>query len=274
MKPIIFNGVKESKSLEGMSLINDDNYYDDRTYITNSMLGKLKESPQTLQDYLAGGSGESTSALSMGDALHKGMLEPEKYKTMVATWSERDFPAQGKTLRTKENKEWLYLFKQRNPGKCILKESEWMDVENMLASLKSKPEAMSWLDNAVYEQISLAYINGVAMKSKGDILRNDEWLVDIKSTSNISLEDFKDSCEKYGYYRQAAMYCKMFNKKKFGFLVVEKKAPYKVAFYEVSEEKMQQGWKECEDLIEQYKYYFLDDPISMRVEESILKGVL
>ena len=43
----IFNGVEESHHIVGMDMINDDNYYDDRSYFTNSMLGKLKEAPAT-----------------------------------------------------------------------------------------------------------------------------------------------------------------------------------------------------------------------------------
>lgn len=270
----VFNGVTGEDCLEGMPMINDDNYYDDRSYITNSMLGKLKESPRTLKDYLEGGIGESSKALSMGDALHKGMLEPDKYKTNIAVWDESMFPIVGKTIRTKENREWLNGFKKLNEGKCILKDTEWLEVEAMLESMRSKPEAMQWLDNAVYEQIALAEVDGIPMKSKGDILRNDDWLVDIKSTSDISLESFKESCVKYGYYRQAALYAEMFGKEKFGFLVVEKKAPYKVAFYEMSEESMEQGRKELYALIEAYKYYFVDDPMQFRADEAIIKGIV
>ena len=272
----VFNGVLESHSLnEGLPTINDFNYYDDRTYITNSMLGKLKESPHTLREYLAGGGGISTTALSMGDALHKGMLEPDKYRDNVVVWNRSMFPEPDKTLRTKVNKEWMDNFKKENEGMCILEDNEWMLVEAMLNSLKSKPDAMECLKDAEYEQISLAFINGVPVKSKGDIRKiNGKKLIDIKSTSDVSLENFKESCDKYGYYRQAGMYCKMFGAEEFAFLVVEKKAPYRVAIYEVSKEKIKEGWEETLELIEQYKHYFLDDPLQLRIDESVIKGIL
>lgn len=272
---IVFNGVQDAQHLPGMTLINDENYYNDRTYITNSMLGKLDNHPEDLKQYLEGGLGESSSALSVGDALHKGMLEPEKFEEMVVVWNESMFPDTKMTLRAKVNKDWYYNFLQENKGKCILKDTEYMEVKAMLLSLKSKPEAMKWLENAVYEQIALANVNGVAMKSKGDILRNDEWLIDIKTTSDISLSSFKKSCEEYGYYRQAGMYSKMFDKTKFGFLIVEKKAPYKVAFYEVSPETLERGVKEAESLIEKFKYYFSeDDFFSEAVKAMVMDGVL
>jgi hypothetical protein len=271
----VFDGVKESHALEGMPTINDANYYDDRSYITNSMLGKLNEHPSVLQEYLEGGRGISSSSLSMGDAVHKGMLEPEKYESMVVTWSKSQWPERDKTLRTKANREWLNAFKEQHEGKCILEDSEFIEVQGMIDSIKKKPDAIKWLDDAQYEHIALAKIAGVPVKSKGDIIKNgNEWAIDIKTSSDASIEGFKESCAKYGYYRQAGMYSKMFNVKRFAFLVVEKKAPYKVAFYEVSQEKLEQGWKETLDLIEKYKYFFVDDPLQFRVSEAVITGVL
>jgi hypothetical protein len=269
---IVFDGVAEEHCLDDMPMINDFNYYDDRSYITNSMLSKLKESPQTLRDYLNSVVTPTSTALIMGDALHKGMLEPDKYKENLVIWNEDMFPVKGKTIRTKENKEWLRELQEINFGKYLLHSKDFDTVENMIASFKGKPEAMQWLDNAVYEHIAIAEVNGIAMKSKGDILRNDEWLVDIKSTSDIRIESFMDSCNKYGYYRQAAMYLQMFDRKRFGFLVVEKNSPHKVAFYEVSRESIEQGKAELIKLIDDYKYYFQDEP--RKIDEAIIKGIV
>mgnify|MGYP003671886575 CR=1 FL=1 len=272
---IVFDGIKESKSLPGMADINDDNYYDDKTYITNSMLGKLADHPETLKAYLEQGIGESSSALSMGDALHKGMLEPEKFNTMIRVWSQADWPEPTKTIRTGVNKQWVWDFKNANKDNCVLEDREFDTVNHCITSFKAKPEAMKWLDDAVYEQIALGVVNGLPMKSKGDILRNDEWLVDIKSTSDISLDAFKMSCNKYGYKRQGAMYRKMFGKKRFGFLIVEKKFPFKVAFYELSDEALLQGERELESLIDEYNYYFKDeDFFADKTKEHVMTGTI
>lgn len=271
----IFNGVEESHHIVGMDMINDDNYYDDRSYITNSMLGKLKESPATLKEYLEGGGFLSSSALSIGDAVHKGILEPEKFETMVKVWDKSEWPEPDKTLRTKANKDWMYNFKEQNKGMCILEDKEFLQVKGMIESILSKPKSKELLSDAEYEQISLAKINGIPVKSKGDIVKTDgEWIIDIKTSSDIRLDAFKESCEKYGYYRQAGMYTKMFKAQRFAFLVVEKKAPYRVAFYEVSQDKLNEGWEEACQLIEQFKYFFREDPLHTRIDESIMEGVL
>lgn len=271
----IFNGVEESHQLNGMELINDENYYDDRSYITNSMLGKLKESPATLKEYLKGGGAISSDALYIGDAVHKGILEPDKFISTIKVWDRFDLPEPDKTFRTKSNKVWMEKFKVEHKGMCILEDVQFNQVKGMIKSILSKPKAQDMLSNAVYEQISLARINGVAVKSKGDIVKTDgEWIIDIKTSSDIKIESFKQSCEKYGYYRQAGMYSKMFKAKRFGFLVVEKKAPYRCAFYEVSPERLEQGWEEAVSLIEEYKYYFTNDPTDSRIDESIMEGVL
>lgn len=271
----IFNGVEESHHIVGMDMINDENYYDDRSYITNSMLGKLKESPATLKEYLEGGGFLSSSALSIGDAVHKAILEPEKFETMVKVWDKSEWPEPDKTLRTKANKEWMNNFKEENKGMCILEDKEFLQVKGMIESILSKPKSKELLSDAVYEQISLAKIAGIPVKSKGDIVKTDgEWIIDIKTSSDIRLEAFKESCEKYGYYRQAGMYTKMFKAQRFAFLVVEKKAPYRVAFYEVSQDKLNEGWEEACQLIEQFKYFFSEDPLHTRIDESIMEGVL
>jgi exodeoxyribonuclease VIII len=270
---MIFDGKKEERTLHHNSpIINDDNYYDDRYYITNSMLGKLKESPAVLQEYLAGGGFLTTKALSIGDALHKSILEPDKFISTIKTWSQNDLPVPDKTMRTKANKDWLTKFVEDNPSMTILKDVEHDMVLKMRDSIIKKAEAYT---KGEHEYIALKEINGVAVKSKGDILHEDgETLVDIKTTGDCSLESFKESCEKYGYYRQAAMYCDMFERKKFAFLVVEKKAPFKVAYYEVSKSSMDKGRKEYMDLLEQYKYYFKEDMFGDRVEEHLITGIL
>ena len=270
---MIFDGTKEEKRLhDNAPIINDDNYYDDRYYITNSMLGKLAESPATLQEYLAGGGLLSTKALSIGDALHKSILEPEKFVSTIVRWNQSELPVPDKTMRTAANKEWMAIFISNNKGKTVLKEDDYQMVLKMRDSIMTKAEKYTL---GQHESIAINEMCGVAVKSKGDILHEDgETLIDIKTTQDCSLEGFKESCAKYGYYRQAAMYCDMFDRKKFAFLVVEKKAPFKVAYYEVSKSSMDRGRKEYTELLEQYKYYFKGDDFGDKIDNHLIEGIL
>jgi hypothetical protein len=273
MNRVISEGALDLVSLPGMPEINDLNYYDDRFYLTNSMLGKLKDSPAHLQAYLDGHR-EENAAFTFGDAVHKGILEPDKWDEIIV-WDETMFPEPDKTLRTKANKEWLEGFKQKHEGKLVLHSKDYKSASRMVESFREKPEAVACLDNAEVELIALCEIEGVPMKCKGDIVKVGETIIDIKTSSSPLLEDFKQSCEKYGYYRQAALYTHMFNAKNFVFLVIDKAAPHPVFHYRVSKEKMEQGWREAIDLINQFKYYFdKDDLFGDKIEQAVTFGEL
>ncbi|MBC8295900.1 MAG: PD-(D/E)XK nuclease-like domain-containing protein, partial [Pelagibacterales bacterium] len=71
----------------------DKNYYADKEYITNSMLGMLNKSPQHLQRYFDGHREESP-ALNFGSAFHTMILEPHRMDDEVVVF-------EGKTRRGK-----------------------------------------------------------------------------------------------------------------------------------------------------------------------------
>ena len=254
--------------------ITEEGYYENKSYITNSMLSMLNKSPLTLQAYLDGERQES-DAFALGEAVHLGILEPEKFIDIVV-WDERMFPQPTKTIRTKENRVWLSTFKKVHKGKLIIKRNHYNLACDMIDSAKNKPAVLEELKESHKELVALKSINGINCKSKGDIVPfNGEWMKDLKTTKDASLEGFKKSCEDYGYYRQAAMYCHMFGKSKFKFIVIEKQPPFHIGIYEVSQEKLEQGWQEIEKLIEAYKFYFQsDNPFDNEIDKYVMTGIL
>ncbi len=272
-KDWVITDTQEIVSLEDCQEISEQYYYDDNNYITNSMLSLLNKSPGHLNEYLMGKKQES-DAFSLGEAVHRGILEPDKFKQIVV-WSERDFPKPDKTLRTKENKDWFNRFKHANEGKLILSEGAYQTACEMVDSIHNRADAYSEFEDSHYELMALKKINGVPCKSKGDVVcNNSDYVKDLKTTKDAELGAFKESCENYGYYRQAAMYCHMFGKKKFKFIVVQKTRPYYVGVYEVSKEKLKQGWTEVQALLEVYKKHFTDDPFEDKIYNHVMTGVL
>lgn len=272
---MISKDADDAVSVGGLTPINDENYYTNNEYLSNSMLGMMKEHPDNLRAYMSG-EREENDAFAVGDIFHKSILEPHKIKDVV-TWDSSMFPQPDKTLRTKENRDWLNRFKAANKakGKTVLSKANYDQAIAMADRFKSIPELTSYLEGAKYELTAVKVIQGISCKSKGDIVHNDEWLSDLKSTSDASIESFRESCEKYGYYRQAAMYCHMFGKTKFRFILVEK-GSLKTAVYEVSEENLKRGWEELMELIQMYKELFLDfDPLEGNpVDNFVMRGVL
>jgi len=270
---IVFSA-KEEASLAHLPTINDNNYYDDRSYISNSMLSMLNESPAKLQSYLNMEPQPAYNAFMVGDAVHKGILEPHKFNSQVTFWRQDMLPKPEKTLRTKENSVWLAKEKAQHPDKVMLSEKDYKEVNAMVSSVLSKPRCLELLEGANYELMALKSVEGIYMKSKGDIVRHDKTLVDIKTTKSININDFRESCENYGYWRQAALYAHMFNCDNFSFMCVEKTAPYPVAIYHVPKEKMEAGWNDLVRLIGLYKQYFLGDTSSKLINEHVVEETL
>ena len=76
-----------------LALSDDNVYYSDKDFVSNSMLSLLNKSPQHLQRMLDGYKEES-SALNFGKAFHTIVLEPDKFNTDIAVFD-------GKTRRGK-----------------------------------------------------------------------------------------------------------------------------------------------------------------------------
>lgn len=236
-------------------------YYADKTMITNSMLGRLKKSPQHLQMYFDGEK-EETQALTFGSAFHLAILEPEKAEEEVVVY-------EGKTRR---GKEWE-AFKEENQGKIILNTSEAKDIEGMRIAITNNEEVMDIIRQSDKEQIAkwTDEDTGINCKGRADMVGKN-FVADLKTTQNGEVDAFRYSCLKYGYNRQAAFYMDGFRKKSFYFICVEKSAPYRVSLLDASDGFVTSGRVEYKHLLETYSHYFIENP--NEIEEFIIKGEL
>ncbi len=71
-------------------------------------------------------------------------------------------------------------------------------------------------------------VTGLALKARLDIVHKKQLVVDIKSTSCKSYDDFLASCDRYDYDRQAAFYLDSVGARRFVFVAVQKVTPYNV----------------------------------------------
>tara|TARA_R100000734_G_scaffold19149_2_gene18631 strand:- start:7226 stop:7993 length:768 start_codon:yes stop_codon:yes gene_type:complete len=228
----------------------DREYYADNSYVTNSMLSKLNKGPEHLQHYLDGGVEESP-ALNFGKAFHLYILEKDKYDTDVAVFL-------GKTRR---GKEWE-AFSKAHVGKTIISFKEALKIKEMEESLFSKKaikEALTDSDNS-YESVAIGNIYDTPCKGKADIVNDKKgMIIDLKTTQSVNPKEFRRSCYKYGYHRQAYFYKELFKANQFMFICVEKEPPYSVGIFHTSDEFIEQGQDEVIGLLEQYNDYFQDD---------------
>lgn len=100
-------------------------------------------------------------------------------------------------------------------------------------------------------------INDIPFRAKADILRENEAVFDLKTTSDIS--GFNYSARKYGYPAQVFIYCTLFNVpfSEFKFIVVDKGSK-DIGIFSVSESFYNEGQRLVLNAIGIYTSYFIN----------------
>lgn len=221
--------------------------------LSSSSLKTVLKSPKTYRNVLKYGNNIDSPALRAGKLLHWMVLEPQTLDSKVFV--------DVKTRTTKAYKEAL-----TEHGEVYL-ESERRAAERLTDALLRNEAALELLNKAEFEVPEIAMIDGLPFRGKADILRSDS-ICDIKSTADIS--QFRWSAEKYGYDLQAWMYCKMFNKDKFSFLVIDK-GSCDIAIFEASKEFIKKGKEKFNQAVSNYKYFFEENH---DLDQYVLRGIL
>jgi hypothetical protein len=231
---------------------NDDEvYYADREYLSNSSLKLLKESPTKFDLWRKGKwSQANTSAFDVGRALHARFLEN---KVNYIGWEGQ--------RRGNEYKE----FRKENPEIIALTQNDFHLVEGMYDKL-SKVDAVRDIMGLEFTpevpgimEYHTAQGSIVRLKGKADALAwngVDNYLVDLKTTKD-PMHKFKRNAF-FNYAQQAFLYKTIFNVDKFFFLVVQKEFPYEVGIYEAGDAFLARGEQELDDSINLYERLFID----------------
>lgn len=243
---------------------NDEAYYADKDYMSNSMLKLLRESPTKFYLMKQGKwSYPTASYFDIGTALHALFLEG---KDLTVRWEG--------TRRGNAYKE----FCAENEGKLILPEKDYDLVHAMYDKLMKLDEVKDLMgidfkpEVPGVDEIITDLGNKIKIKGKADALVFDgvsNYLVDLK-TSAKSLEDWKKSAPWMLYNQQAYIYKKIFGVEDFYFLVIEKTFPYEVGIFKASDNFLDRGEYEFNKSINLYEKTFLNgvfNPYSARIGE-------
>lgn len=215
--------------------------------VNQSSLKKILESPAHYQAALKFKL-IPTPAMEMGTALHCRVLDG-------AGAFERQYVKKpdGLSLATKEGKEWKASLGKKKALSEGGKDDAWGSVQGMTAAL----EQLAWYQNTGPEYIKRNEVSvywdweGVRCKARLDSVLVDEGIVlDLKTTDSVEPELFTKKVVTLGYDFQAAYYAKAaevaFGKPfKFMFVAVERKAPYTVDIFDVSDAMMAEGMAKC-----------------------------
>ena len=219
-----------------------------------SSLKKILESPAHYQAALKFKM-VPTPAMEMGTALHCRVLDG-------ATAFDRQYVKKpdGLSLATKEGKAWKAELGRKKVLSEGGKDDPWGSVQGMTEALGR----LAYFDPTQEDYIKHNEVSiyweweGVQCKARLDRVDIENSLVlDLKTTDSVEPELFTKKVVGLGYDFQAAAYSiaaeAAFGKPfKFIFVCVERKAPYTVSLFEVSDEMIEEGKRKFDRAIKIY----------------------
>lgn len=223
--------------------IPNDDYHADTAAVSSSRLKPLLVSPA---HFIAAGAGKETKAKSFGSALHCLLLEPEKFEDLFMV-----LRASKLKKSTKEGQALAELVEQAAGGREIVSESDFIEMQAMVASAKRHGAIRQMLE---WGQPETTFVwqdqeTGQLLKIRTDWLQRGLAIWDVKSANDGSASGFSKACAQFDYHLSAAMYvtgvqaCTGERRLPFRFAVLEKGAPHAVAVYEADNDFIRRGEK-------------------------------
>lgn len=233
--------------------------------ISKSGLDRLAVTPEHYKAWLEDERETDSKALRIGTATHMAVLEPELFAERYARFDDTEicFKIGGaKPRATKEYKEWKAAYDAEHGGQIVLPGDEYGEVVKVADSVRSRVTPKKLLSVPGAAEHSFYWNDaetGVLCRCRPDFLREDGYLIDLKTTEDASPRAFERSAENFRYHVQAAFYMRgleaIFGEpvKGFIFIVVEKTPPYAVACYSADVEMIEAGNAEVDRCLRLYK---------------------
>jgi hypothetical protein len=200
----------------------------------------------------------------LGSLVHKMVLEPEDVEKEFVKLP--DF-----NLRTKAGKEDKAKFEEENFEKTIISPSDWEKAEKMAKNIIAI--AGNLIKAGRCEESYFAEDEyGLIRKCRPDCyIEAMGAVIDIKTTQSTKPFDFQKAIYEYRYHYQAYWYLKTLQllgkkAKQFIFIAIEKKEPFMVRLFRISEDAIKRAESEVEDLIKGY-VEFLETGKTKVIEE-------
>tara|TARA_R100000541_G_scaffold5598_1_gene13070 strand:+ start:14143 stop:14910 length:768 start_codon:yes stop_codon:yes gene_type:complete len=252
----LLNGEHWAKEEILAQMYEDEFYYGHlgKHALSSSSLKMILKSPKTYRNVTKYGDPNSDSpALSAGKLAHWMVLEPHKI-------DELHF-VDASTKNTK-----IYKDAKEQHGEVFLAK-EKAAAERLTDAIFRNEAALQLLNKSEFEVPEVAMLEGLPFRGKADIIKGDT-IIDYKTSADLS--SFRYSCDKYGYDLQAYMYLRLFNKKKFTFLVIDKGST-DIGIFETTDEFISRGEQKFIQAVSDYKYFFED---GNDLDQYVMRGIL
>tara|TARA_R110002153_G_scaffold271547_2_gene439016 strand:+ start:1061 stop:1837 length:777 start_codon:yes stop_codon:yes gene_type:complete len=215
--------------------------------LSYSNIKMLLESPKKFKYVMKYGSPE-TQALRDGKLVHTAVLEPHKI-------SDLNFV----DTSTKRTKKWTLAVNEFGKENTFT-QKELASAERIADALTKNKVAMGLMNKAQTEVPAMKMFNGLPVRGKADILREDT-VIDLKTTA-VGIKNFEYVIDKYDYDLQAYLYTQLYDVPNFTFLVVDK-GTLDIGQFPVGPETFAKGKAKFEAGLELYNAFFVEKYVDL-----------
>lgn len=245
-----------------------DNMYDDDFYykhlgldkaLSYSTLKWLLKSPKWFAHMKKKGMSES-QALRDGKLVHTQILEPSKYDQFHFC-----------DTSSKNTKKWQLAKETYGVDKTYTLKEKYMCNRISTAFLQNDA-CVSFLKGAQTEVPALVEIEGLAIRGKADILKEGQYVADVKTTNDglkdielkngEMLNQFAFTISKYDYDLQAYLYTQLYEVPDFYWLVVDKTTT-DIGVFKASAKTLEIGRLKLEAALGLYDAFFVENLIDL-----------
>lgn len=201
-----------------------------------------------------------TDAMRRGTAIHEAILEPDLFQKNYYKMPKIDG-------RTKAGKEEKAKHIDLANGKIVLDEVDYNTILKIAERVATHKLASNYT-HGIVEQSHYFDYKGISCRCRPDCFDPIEgWISDVKSIREITSDSIKKDIKYRFYDLQAYAYCTWLNvnPKRFRFIFVETKKPFKVELVGLSDEQIKRGKYYFEDSLKRWKYY-LETGIAEQIE--------
>ena len=227
---------------EILPLMFEDNFYYGylgKNALSSSSFKTILKSWDDYQLEIAGAGSEiPKQALRDGRLIHLAVLEPHRVDDLTIIDSTKGSKLFKQAVEERSEAE---VYTTRELKKCI----------NLASNVPLDFDAWCLLHQAEFELPAISMIEGLAVRGKADIIKDDgKHIIDLKTTSDASR--FEESIDHWSYDLQGALYLRLFNAERFSFIILDKRTG-EVSTRELTSEEIKRGDDKLNKAINIYK---------------------
>jgi exodeoxyribonuclease VIII len=232
----------DQDKLSGQFDISNEDYHVSPGYSASNLIDVLKYSEAHLK-YFKEHPDQENDAFRIGTMIHTAVLEPQEFNKNYIVAPTLD-------KRTKDGKAAYDKFSSENQGKQLISKKEYDMAMDIQKSVLSTSTAKVLLNDAIIERSFFTRtFNDLLLKARPDAINTKlKVLVDLKTTTNCSDFNIRNSIKDYMYFLQSVVHMFCVNAvmgdntvTDIVYIFVEKSEPYGCKFVTISQDDIAYG---------------------------------